>query len=128
MGGYQLLKPLFFVNDQINFSKLCQIFNGKLQQIVILNYKSKGVFDQSIHLNSSFLDEILFGIQTINQTVALQSVLNEILIINPFESIHHFINENQVKFVMNGWKLNKTSYEDKKRESKSDNVLSIKPL
>merc|ERR1712228_665654 len=127
--GYRLLKPLFFVNDQVNYRKLCQIFNGKLQQIVIFNYCNGTEFDQSIHLNFSFLDEILFGIQTINQTVALQSVLNEILIINPFESIHHFINENQVKFVMNGWKLEKTSYQDKKRNgAKSDNVLSIKPL
>merc|ERR1712228_338817 len=127
--GYQLLKSLFFVNNQVNFGKLCQIFNGKLQQIVIFNYCDGTEFDQSIHLNSFFLDEILFGIQTINQTVALQSVLNEILIINPFESIHHFINENQVKFVMNGWKLNETSFQDKKRfGAKSDNVLSIKPL
>merc|ERR1712228_946712 len=86
--GYRLLKPLFFVNDQLNYSKLCQIFNGKLQKIVITNIPYD-IFYQSIHLNSSFLDEILFGIQTINQTVALQPVLNEILIINPFESIHH---------------------------------------
>merc|ERR1712228_200439 len=86
--GYQKLKPLFFVDDAINYTKLCQIFDNKLQKIVIFNYFSKGVFKQSIHLNFSFLEEIVFGIRAINKNVALKSVFNEILIVNPFEDIN----------------------------------------
>merc|ERR1711933_279511 len=33
--GYRLLKPLFFVGDMVNFSKLFQILNRDLQEIVI---------------------------------------------------------------------------------------------
>merc|ERR1712228_1098314 len=82
--GYQKLKSLFFVDDQVNYSKLCQIFDYKLQQIVITNIPFD-TFNQSIHLNFSFLEEIVFGIRAINKNVALKSVFNEILIVNPFE-------------------------------------------
>merc|ERR1712228_622045 len=49
--GYQKLKPLFFIDDQVNYRKLCQIFDNKLQQIVIMDTRSLGSFNQSIHLN-----------------------------------------------------------------------------
>merc|ERR1712228_802536 len=125
--GYQKLKPLFFVDDAINYTKLCQIFDNKLQKIVITNIP-KWTFNQSIHLNFSFWDQILFGIRAINKNVTLKSVFNEILIVEPFEDINQFIADNQALFVENGWKLKKTSYEDEKRGAKSDNVLSIMPL
>merc|ERR1712228_130669 len=92
--GYQKLKPLFFVNNQVNYSKLCQIFDNKLQHIVIFK-ESYGDFEESIHLNFSFLEEIVFGIRAINKNVALKSVFNEILIVNPFEDINQFIADNQ---------------------------------
>ena len=88
--GYQPLKSLFFVDDDIIYSKLCQIFDGKLHQIVIFN-NSFGDFETSIHLNFSFLEEIVFGIRAINKNVALKSVFNEILIVNPFEDINQLI-------------------------------------
>ena len=128
MFGYKALKPLFFVDNQVNYCKLCQIFNQKLQRVVISSI-AFGDFAESVHLNSSFLEQILFGIQTINENITLKSVFNEILIVNPYESIDQFIDENQVLFVMNEWKLKKTNYEDKRRiNAKSDNVLSITPL
>merc|ERR1712228_1061804 len=107
--------------------KLCQIFDNKLEQIVITNIPFD-TFNQSIHLNFSFLEEIVFGIRAINKNVALKSVFNEILIVNPFEDINQFIADNQALFVENGWKLKKTNYKDTKRRAKSDNVLSISPL
>merc|ERR1712228_402520 len=91
--GYQKLKPLFFIDNQVNYRKICQIFDNKLQQIVITNI-SNGVFKQSVHLNFSFLEEIVFGIRAINKNVALKSVFNEILIVNPFEDINQFIADN----------------------------------
>merc|ERR1712228_883176 len=126
MFGHLKLKPLFFIDEQVNYSKLCQIFDNKLQQIVIFHYTSGSVFNKSIHLNFSFLEEIVFGIRAINKNVALKSVFNEILIVNPFEDINQFIADNQALFAENGWKLKKTKYEDaKRRGAKSDNVLSI---
>merc|ERR1712228_149765 len=126
--GYQKLKPLFFVDDQVNYAKLCQIFDNKLQQIVIFN-NGYGKFVESIHLNFPFLKQILFGIYTINKNVALKSVFNEILIVNPFEDINQFIANNQALFVDNGWKLKKTNYQDIQRKgAKSDNALSIIPM
>merc|ERR1712228_564478 len=123
--GYQKLKSLFFVDDHVNYSKLCQIFDYKLQQIVITDIPA-WKFNQSIHLNFSFLEEIVFGIRAINKNVALKSVFNEILIVNPFEDINQFIADNQALFVENGWQLKKTNYKDEKRgDAKSDNVLSI---
>merc|ERR1712228_473401 len=122
--GYQKLKPLFFIDDQVNYRKLCQIFDFKLQQIVIFNDVQD--FEESIHLNSSFLEEIVFGIRAINKNVALKSVFNEILIVNPFEDINQFIADNQALFVENGWKFKKTKYKDTRRQgAKSENVLSI---
>merc|ERR1712228_819469 len=106
--------------------KLCQIFDNKLEQIVITNIPL-WKFNQSIHLNFSFLEEIVFGIRAINKNVALKSVFNEILIVNPFEDINQFIADNQALFVENGWKLKTTKYEDKARGAISDNVLSIVP-
>merc|ERR1712228_247873 len=123
--GYQKLKSLFFVDEQVNYSKLCQIFDNKLQQIVITNIP-RDVFNQSVNLNFSFLEEIVFGIRAINKNVALKFVFNEILIVNPFEDINQFIADNQALFVENGWKVKKTNYKNEKRKgAKSENVLSI---
>merc|ERR1712228_31867 len=124
--GYQKFKPLFFIDDHVNYSKLCQIFDNKLQQIVIFHNDVGDVFNQSIHFNFSFLEEIVFGIRAINKNVALKSVFNEILIVNPFEDINQFIADNQALFVENGWKVKKTNYKNEKRKgAKSENVLSI---
>lgn len=128
--GYRMLKPLFFIDDMINFSKFLQIFNRDLQQIVIFKTTVKEGFQPSIHLkNYLFLEQILCGISEINESIALKSVFNEILIVEPFDSIDDFIDEKQDLFGSNGWELKKTKYEDKKRNYiKSDNVLSIRPL
>ena len=128
--GYRLLRPLFFVDSMINFSKLCQLFYRDLQQIVIYISTPQQV-DRSIPLNDVFLEQILCGILEINENIALKSVFKEILIANPFDSIDDFIDKNQDLFVSKGWTLNKTKYEDKERlmfKSHSHNALSISPL
>merc|ERR1712173_51129 len=107
----------------INFSKLFQICNRDLQQIVVFDE-----FDQSIQLNGLFLEQILCGILEINQNIELKSKFDEILIVNPHESIDDFIDDHQELFVCNGWTLKKTSYEDKKWNRTSNNVLSIAQL
>lgn len=125
--GYQKLKRLFFMDEQVNYNTLCRIFNNELQEIVIFN-NEKHNFMKSIHLNYSFLDQILFAIQTINKNMSWSYVFDKILIVNPYESVNKFIDDNQALFAKNGWILEKTKYEDKKRDSESDNVLSISPL
>merc|ERR1712130_327024 len=102
--GYKQLQPLFFVDGMINFSKLFQIFNRDLQQIVIYDVTTKELAP-SINLSDVFLEQILCGILEINENVAFKSVFKEILIVNPYESIDDFIEENQELFVCNGWKL-----------------------
>merc|ERR1712228_327665 len=124
--GYQKLKRLFFMDEQVNYNTLCRIFNNELQEIVIFN-NEKHNFMKSIHLNYSFLDQILFAIQTINKNMSWSYVFDKILIVNPYESVNKFIDDNQALFAKNGWILEKTKYEDKKRDSESDNVLSISP-
>merc|ERR1712228_83395 len=52
--GYQKLKPSFFVEETINYSKLCQIFDNKLQQIVIFKISLAVGIEKSIHLNFPF--------------------------------------------------------------------------
>ena len=123
--GFRELKPLFFVDGMVNFSKIFKIFNRDLQQIVI--FYDDGEFNNSIHLDNMFLEQVLCGILEINENIALKSVFKEILIVNPFDSIDDFIDENQEIFVCNGWNLGKTSYQDKRRDARSDNVLSITP-
>merc|ERR1712156_1024021 len=44
--GYKLLRPFFFVDDMINFSKLCQLFNRDLQRIVIFDMRKVIPFDK----------------------------------------------------------------------------------
>ena len=126
--GYRTLKPLFFVNGMINFSKLFQIFNRDLQTIVIFTVIPNG-FIPSIHLlNDLFLEQILCGILEINENIALKYVFEKILIVEAY-GIDDFIFANQELFACNGWNLEKTKYEDKKRRGfKSNNVLSIVPL
>ena len=133
--GYRLIKGLFFIkNDQtneetVNFEKILRLFTKKLEQIVIMDWWSNsGGFKNSIHLNALFAEHIMLGIKTINKTPTLQSVFQQFLIINPYDSITIFIKENQSLFEENGWILRKIKYEDKKRGNTSDNVLSIKPL
>ena len=126
--GYKRLKPLFFVNGHVNFCKFCQIFDQKLEQIVVSNIPRYS-FNKSIHLNSSFLDQIFYAIERINNSVDLRSSFKAFIIVNPYGSIDDFIYENQAMFAANGWKLQKTLYIDEKRkDAKSDNVLSIQPL
>merc|ERR1712039_1030502 len=96
--GYKLLKPLFFVDDMINFSKLFQICHRDLQQIVI--YRTE--FSPSIRFNDAFLEQILCGILEINENIALKSVFKQILIVNPFDSVDDFIDDNQELFGCNG--------------------------
>merc|ERR1719203_8014 len=52
--GYKKLKPLFFVDDMVNFMKLCQIFNMNLQRIVVSN-RYGFEFEKSMNLNALFL-------------------------------------------------------------------------
>merc|ERR1712154_269962 len=99
---------LFFVDDMVNFMKLCQIFNMNLQRIVVSNRPRN--FKQSINLNASFLEQILFAIDVISKNVELNRVFEEILIVEPLDSIQEFIEENQTLFVEKGWSLKKTSY------------------
>ena len=130
--GYRLLRPLFFVDDMINFSKLFQIFNRDLRQIVIFSqiFSHADRFHPCIPLNAMngmFLEQILCGILEINENIALKAVFHEILIVEAY-GIDDFICANQELFACNGWILRKTSYEDKKRTAKSDNALSIIPF
>merc|ERR1712154_694831 len=99
--GYKKLKPLFFVDDMINFMKLCHLFNMKLQQIVVSN-RGEYKFKKSIQLNASFLEQILFGIDEISNSVSLNRMFEEFLIVEPSDSIEEFIEEKQSLFAEKG--------------------------
>lgn len=129
--GYKKLKPLFFIDGMVNFAKLCQIFNMKLQRIVVsnrkMNFRNKYCLE-SIHLNASFLEQILFGIEEISKNVSLSAVFQKFLIVEPLDSIKEFIESNQSLFAKKGWSLKKTSYCSERLNAKSDNVLSVHSL
>merc|ERR1711971_1068416 len=103
--GYKKLKPLFFVDDAcVNYVKISKIFNKELKQIVIFSH-AHDKYNESIHLNDIFLEQILFAIEEISQNVSLSSIFEEILIVNPFDSIQEFIEKERVLFIERGWKL-----------------------
>ncbi len=131
--GYKLLKPLFFLvnentnSETINYSKLLQIFKRKLKTIMVYNVKTNKWL-KSIYLNDLFLREILNAISTIKASVILSSIFDKFLILEPYDNIQHFIENNKNKFNKIGWKLNCIQYKHPKRGVIAKNCLQISPM
>ena len=131
--GYKLLKNIFFVGignkseETIDFPKILNIFNTKLQTIIIFNMPGRA-FEPSIYLNELFIDRIIKGIKIINGSLALKQTFDEFLIIEPQNSISEFINKYETLFKQNGFILSKITYKHPKRNSISNETLSIKKL
>ncbi len=74
------------------------------------------------------MDEILNSISIINKSPILSSTFNKFLILEPYNNIKHFIQNNENKFKKNGWKLNHIEYKHPKRGSIAKNCLEISAM
>ena len=74
------------------------------------------------------MNEILNALSIINKSVILSSIFERFLILEPYDDIANFMQNNQHIFNENGWKLSCIEYKHPKRGLICKDCLEITPM
>ena len=124
--GFSKFKTIFMEKEEINFLLFIKLLPN-LRTFIIGDLYVGGA-DSSIPLSLEFTSNILSCISYFDLSLSSLS-FNSFQIIKPSSSINQYIQQNQNKFLNQGWKLKFDTFNEEKRYNiKGEEMLVIQKL
>ena len=106
----------------INVQLFIQLFPNITKIEIYKWYNTRRGLQGSVYLDAQLLNMLIKSVEIVSETKGC--LLASIIIANPLDDMDNFINSNQSRFKLKGWKLEKIRYKNVTKGNESD-ALSI---